>query len=133
MRQHRERDRGMRMIRSIVLASFVAISAALLAPTTTLARLDPSMPSTAELQRPPDANLVLTFPGDIDVAGAEIKIVDEHSNVVPIERPQLSNDKTAVNVPLKAPLPPGVYTVKWRGKTMDGRRRKGSYRFHVDP
>ena len=120
------------MIKSWMFCALVSASLVVM-PGISHASLDPSMPALFEPQQPQDTNLVLTFPADVNLAGTTIEVIDAHSRQVPIEQPELSDNKTDVNVPLKAPLAPGVYTVKWRALSTDGRERKGSYRFNIDP
>jgi methionine-rich copper-binding protein CopC len=102
-------------------------------PGLCYANLDPSMPPLLEPQPPLDANLVLTFPADVNIAGTSIELIDVHNRRIATERPEPGDNKTDVNLPLKAPLAPGVYIVKWRALSVDGRERQGSYSFNVDP
>jgi methionine-rich copper-binding protein CopC len=97
------------------------------------ANLEVSVPSFQEYPQVPEMNLVLTFPADVDLSGTSIELIDAHKRRIPIERPELSDNKTDVNVPLKAPLSPGLYTVRWRALSADGHKSQGSYNFNVDP
>ena len=121
------------MIGSRACGALVSASLLMFIPGISHASLEASVPGLLEPQQPPDANLVLTFPADVDLSETTVEVIDAHSRPVPIDRPELSENKSYVNVPLKAPLPPGVYTVKWRALSVDGRKRQGSYQFNVDP
>jgi methionine-rich copper-binding protein CopC len=108
------------------------LAAHLLLPATARASLERLTPSFEPL-RAPDANLVLNFPDEMDVASSRIELIDAHSRHIQTDKPELSDDGKGVNLPLRAPLQPGVYTVKWRATSINGRVDHGSYNFHVDP
>jgi methionine-rich copper-binding protein CopC len=121
------------MRRSWIFGVLASVSAIVLLPGMSYASLEASPPLLQDRPEAPDMNLVLTFPGDVDLSGTSIELIDANKRRIPIERPELSDNKTDVNVPLKAPLPPGIYTVRWRALSADGRKSQGSYNFNVDP
>ena len=121
------------MTRSWIFGVLVSVSAIVLLPGMSYANLEASVPLFPEYPQAPEMNLVLTFPGDVDLSGTSIELIDAHKRRIPIERPELSDNKTDVNLPLKAPLPPGIYTVRWRALSANGRKSQGSYNFNVDP
>ena len=82
-------------------------------------------------QTVPDANLVLTFPADVDLSGTKVELLDSHMQAIPTEELEFSGSKSDISVPLKRPLIPGLYTVNWKARAVDGRESHGSYNFDV--
>lgn len=120
--------RSLRKFGSIIsVAAFVSL------PALAHASLEDARPSYDLTARAPDANLVLTFPIKVDMESSSVEVIDAQNRRVPIDKPQLSDNGTDINVPLRSPLQPGLYTLKWQAVSTDGRRSHGTYNFNVDP
>jgi methionine-rich copper-binding protein CopC len=118
---------------NIAVKCALPLAAVLLFPAMASASLEAPASSLSEPLRAPDANLVLKFPDRVKLASASIELIDANSRRIATDKPELRGDGTGVNLPLRAPLQPGIYTVKWHATSSDGRVNEGSYDFHVDP
>ncbi len=118
---------------SLIFGAFVSIAALNILPGVANASLETSVPLSEQAQEEQDANLTLKFPIGVVLAETKIEVLDARSRKVAIETPQPGGTDADVNVPLREPLQPGVYTVKWRGMSSAGQRVQGSYNFNVDP
>lgn len=102
-----------------------------LIPTGSNASLESRLPLYDKASSPASANLVLTFPTDVDLSGTKVELLDSHMHAIPTERLEFSGSRSDVSVPLRVPLNPGAYTVNWRARAVDGRESHGSYSFDV--
>lgn len=79
------------------------------------------------------ANLVLVFSDVVDLQASLIEIRDEHDRLIDTGKLRFGENGIDVEIPLNAPLLPGIYTIKWRAISMDGRESIGGYAFTIDP
>lgn len=114
-----------------IFATVSSVAAALLLPAAANASLENKIPLYGPATSVPDANLILTFPADVDLSGTKVELLDSHMQSIPIEKLEFSGSKADVSVPLRKPLIPGVYTVNWLARAVDGRESHGSYSFDV--
>ena len=105
------------------LVALVAASAAALAHATLVS----SVPAAGSKVSPSPTELRLTFSELIDVVSA--KLTGRGGKVVPTGA--VRADDAVLVIPLKAPLPPGVYQVNWQVMSTDGHKRGGRLSFEV--
>ena len=79
------------------------------------------------------ANLILTFSAVVNISASTAEITDASNQRIATERLQSGENGLGIKVPLKEPLRPGVYTVKWNALAADGRQSTGSYDFSIGP
>ena len=79
------------------------------------------------------ANLVLTFSAVVNISASTAQITDSSNRQIATERLQSGENGLGIKVPLKAPLRPGLYTVKWNALAADGRQSTGTYNFSIGP
>jgi methionine-rich copper-binding protein CopC len=115
------------------LGVIIALASPIFHPGGAEASLEPLILTFEASPTIPLTNLVLVFPLAINLSSAKIEIVNGQRKRVPIERLQPGSADTEVNVLLKHALPAGLYTVKWRAISAEGKPVKGSYKFNVDP
>ncbi len=84
---------------------------------------------------PPPAEISLKFSVGVEAGFSSIEVKDAAGAIVKVgPLATAGDDKTAIAVPLPAPLPEGKYTVEWRVLTAsDGHKIKGSYSFTAAP
>lgn len=119
------------MIVSTKLYAIFSVAALGLFPALANASLESRMQVYDAAPAVPDANLVLTFPTDVDLSGTDIELLDSHMQEIPIDKLEFSGSKSDISVPLREPLIPGAYTVNWKARAVDGRESHGSYSFNV--
>ena len=78
----------------------------------------------------PPTQVVIRFDNPIEQLFAKLEVTDDSGHDVTSGKPQRSDDKLSISVPLK-PLPAGDYHVKWSVVAADGHRTEGSYMFTV--
>lgn len=115
------------------LGMLVALTVAAAFPSHADASIEPLVMTFEAAPQVKTGNLVLVFPVAIKLDSARIEIFDGHKKKVQIERLEPGRSDIEVNVPLKTPLSPGIYTVKWRAVSVGGKRVRGAYNFNVDP
>jgi len=78
------------------------------------------------------ANLVLVFSDVVDLQASLVEVRDDNNRLVDTGKLRFGENGIDVEVPLKAPLPSGNYTIKWRAVSADGRESIGGYAFTID-
>lgn len=85
----------------------------------------------------PDA-VILSAPDEVSITFTEelasimIEVFNANGHAVTVGAAVVdANDAATVKVPLKAALPIGSYTVKWKADSVDGHSSQGRYKFHI--
>ena len=98
------------------------------------AHVERSDPAANAVLRSAPKQVKLTFSEPVTLAFTGAEIDDSKGKPVAAEAAKLSaGSKTAVEIPLKGPLAPGTYTVKWHAVADDSHRSSGAFGFSVKP
>jgi methionine-rich copper-binding protein CopC len=121
----------MRLSRTVQIA--VALAALSLATGAEAhARLRSSDPAANSTLRQRPAALRLVFSEPVVAAFSGLRLADAAGRPVQAGRSGVDpKDRRALVLPLKAPLAPGQYTVRWHAVTSDTHRVEGGYGFRV--
>jgi methionine-rich copper-binding protein CopC len=77
------------------------------------------------------ANLVLVFSGAVDLGASFVELLDSRGHRVEIGKLQLSGKDSDLEIPLRAALRPGAYTLSWQAVSGDGQISVGKYTFTI--
>jgi methionine-rich copper-binding protein CopC len=113
----------------IILATIILLGLS----TFANARQEYPSASTQEPSDIPSANLVLAFSQPVDIKSSFVEVRDSHHRRVRIGSLRRGENGTDLEIPLAAPLPPDVYTIRWQAVSTDGLVDTGGYDFTIEP
>jgi hypothetical protein len=97
------------------------------------AQLDHATPAVGSAITPPPKEVTLWFTEAVEPKFSSIEVRD--ANGAAMQRGAaggVSGNTAQLRVEVR-PLPPGIYTVKWRVLSVDTHRTQGSFSFTVEP
>lgn len=123
-----------RLARPIARALIAAVSLFLLATDANahahLLRTTPPVGGTVA----PPSELRLEFSEGVEPRFSGVKLTSANGASVPLGPAKTEAGNAAVLiVPIGKPLPPGVYTVRWRAVSVDTHHTQGDFQFTVQP
>ncbi len=120
------------MTAALVLAGWVAWAAPAARPATDVvhAVLESSVPTAGDTLAASPRDLILTFSGLVDEAGALVRLLGPGGNRWTLEARHPSDDTRTLTSPLPA-LAAGGYRVEWRVVSADGHAIAGDFVFFV--
>ncbi len=133
-RLHAPLTRGAAGAALLLCAALLACLAAWAPPASAHALLSSSVPAADSSVATSPAQILLTFTEPPDPALSVVKVVDSTGRPAPGvgAARAVPGQPTQLSVPVRQPLPKGVYTVNWRSvSTTDGHVADGAFAFGV--
>jgi copper resistance protein C len=96
------------------------------------AALERASPSVGSAVSGSPAALSLTYTEAVEPLFSAVQVTDAHEKRMDTGKPMGEADGRVLQIQLK-PLPPGVYTVRWRVTSVDTHRTEGHFTFTVTP
>ena len=94
------------------------------------AQIEGSVPSAGDTIDVSPPELVLTFSGPVEMAGAMLRLLGPAGRRWSLETPRRAGDPRVLTSPLPA-LEPGGYRLEWRVVSADGHAISGDFTFYV--
>ncbi|PZM07981.1 copper resistance CopC family protein [Rhizobium tubonense] len=113
--------------------ALIFIPLLILIPTAARASLEPATIALDNAPESEGANVVLMFATGVNLAASTIEVIDSEKHQIQIDAPELGENGMDVNIQLHGPLPPGIYTIRWRAFSTDGRLSQGNSTFDIEP